>query len=696
MSQFSVVQTAVSGGAGLTPVNSCQTAALSSAVTTGNTLLVSILGYIDTTAATMTITDSESNVYTCDLLNAYNAGSSNVISNPASNAVPANVSYTGIWRASNVTGGSNLKVTATLSGSVTGLFAIAVGEISGILATSPVDGTPTANAGASGNPSASSFSTSYPTDFIFMSLCGTGGSGGASFTVPSGYSSFAGNETGASLAVDGGVAYLGVTAVQSSVNPTWTTTNFTNWVTATVAYKAYLIVQSTTQASGSGVNSVQTAAFGSAVTTGDTVLVQVMGDSFSASATVTITDTESNTYTCDLLNVYNAGASDIISNPTSTNVPATSTNPFIAVFRASNVTGGASFKVTVTLGGGATGKLYLAATEFTGLGSSPTIDSSSYGAASTGSPAITSFSTTNATDLMVLAFCGAGSALQIPAITSPSGYIALPLAELAEGVPCGNALYSIVSTTQSGITPTWTTSHITDCVAIALAYKIAASGTSPGQVTGLTVGGDATNPTTALDLSWSAPTTGTTPFTYTILQASTIGGTYTQIASGVSGTTYTNSSLTEGTEYAYKVEAVNAYGTGTASTAAAYATAPTAPTGLSLTPNVNPNEFSASYGAYSPNSNIQLAVNPYIIRWETPPGSGNWQNSGSAGTTYNSGALLTPGSQYGVEVSVIIASANSDWSGTVQGPWSSEVTMVTYPVPRDTLRQQSVMRSCTW
>ena len=155
---ISSVQSTNTGGAGLTASNSVQTSAFSSSVTTGNSILVVIFGYINTTATTVSLSDTESNTYTCDLLNAYNSGSSNVISNPGSNNVPAGVSWVGIWRASNVTGGSTFKVTITLGGSVQGLFAATAWEVSGLAATSPVDVTAN-SAGASGSPSSSTFTT---------------------------------------------------------------------------------------------------------------------------------------------------------------------------------------------------------------------------------------------------------------------------------------------------------------------------------------------------------------------------------------------------------------------------------------------------------------------------------------------------------------------------------------------------------
>jgi hypothetical protein len=233
-------------------------------------------------------------------------------------------------------------------------------------------------------------------------------------------------------------------------------------------------------------------------------------------------------------------------------------------------------------------------------------------------------------------------------------------------------------------------------VAIAVAYE-ASSGSTPATPTGLAVVNNATSPTTALNVSWNASSGATS---YILLRASSLAGTFTSLATGITGTSYVDnnggSGLTQGTEYAYEVEAVNSSGTSAASSGVAWATAPSAPTGLSLTPTTNPNEFNASWNAYSPNSNISLAINPYIVRFETPEGAGNWQSQFAAGTSVTTSPVLTPGAQYGVEVSVTIDSSNGDWSGTIQGPWSSEQTVNTYPIPKDTLVRQAVVRGCTW
>jgi autotransporter-associated beta strand protein len=77
--------------------------------------------------------------------------------------------------------------------------------------------------------------------------------------------------------------------------------------------------------------------------------------------------------------------------------------------------------------------------------------------------------------------------------------------------------------------------------------------TVPVAPTGLT----ATGTNGAIILNWTAPLTATG---YIVYQASVTGGPYTAIASGISGTTYTNTGLPSFTTYYYVVSATNAGG----------------------------------------------------------------------------------------------------------------------------------------
>jgi endo-1,4-beta-D-glucanase Y/fibronectin type 3 domain-containing protein len=85
-------------------------------------------------------------------------------------------------------------------------------------------------------------------------------------------------------------------------------------------------------------------------------------------------------------------------------------------------------------------------------------------------------------------------------------------------------------------------------------------------------------------LTWNASTGATS---YTVLRATVSGGPYTSVQTGITTTSFTNTSLTNGTTYFYVVRAVNAFGTsGNSNQASATPTAgtiPPAPTNLVAT-----------------------------------------------------------------------------------------------------------------
>jgi mannan endo-1,4-beta-mannosidase len=79
-------------------------------------------------------------------------------------------------------------------------------------------------------------------------------------------------------------------------------------------------------------------------------------------------------------------------------------------------------------------------------------------------------------------------------------------------------------------------------------------GTVPAAPTGLT----ATAGNAQASLSWTASSGATS---YTVKRATTSGGPYTDVATGVTSTSYTNTGLTNGTTYFYVVSATNSAGT---------------------------------------------------------------------------------------------------------------------------------------
>jgi hypothetical protein len=656
--------------------NSLQTGAFAATIPAGDTILITVFGEISTTPTTVAITDTAGNAYTCDILNAYNSGASNVISNPGSNNVPAGVSWVGKWRAYNASSAGSLKVTVTLGGAVTGLLAIVANDYSGV-AFSPVDVTAN-SAGASGSPSTGSLTTGYPADLIEVATAGTGGGSTPTFTVPAGFSVSTTNAA-ISSPIAGSVAYEIVGALQSSVNPTWSVTNFTQWVSAAVAYKADLIVQTTASAAASNVTTLSTSSFAAAVTTGNTVIVTLIGLMGTTSETIAISDSEGNTYTCRQFdcNGTSGTSNNPITNPATTNVPDLS--DFVGIWESANVTGGSGFTVSATIGGSKTAGMTLVAAEFMNLGSSATIDTTKNAyTASGGSYGPGSFSTSNAHDVIVLGFCGLPSSGVT--VAAPSGFSSLSSKTGTSPAYAGASCYQVVNATQSGASPDFTTTHLTDAVAIAVAYEASSGG--PPTPTGLAVVGDATNPTTALDVSWTASAGATS---YTLLRSAAIGGTFTTLASGITGTTYTDSGLTPGTEYAYEVEAVSGGGTSAASSAVAYATASAPPSALTATV-ISANEIDLSWTIPTLGSTLRLATpgNGYSVRMETPVGAANWSHVYTGNTAAFAGTGLTPGTPYGFEVSCEIEANNGDFLGGPTSAYSSEASGVTpfLPQPR--------------
>jgi len=194
------------------------------------------------------------------------------------------------------------------------------------------------------------------------------------------------------------------------------------------------------------------------------------------------------------------------------------------------------------------------------------------------------------------------------------------------------------------------------------------SGGAPPTPTGLAVTNDATNPTTVLDISWNSSSGATS---YNLLQSSTKGGTYSTVQTGISGTSTTVTGLTAGTEYAFQIEAVGSGGTSSASSGVAWATEATA--GLTLG-TVTATSIGMSFNF--PSLGATVTSSGVELRYEHPVGAANWTSLSIVTGSYTLTGL-SPDTQYGIEVANIIDSTNSDWSGTIQGPWGSELTVRT-------------------
>jgi len=85
-------------------------------------------------------------------------------------------------------------------------------------------------------------------------------------------------------------------------------------------------------------------------------------------------------------------------------------------------------------------------------------------------------------------------------------------------------------------------------------FTLTVNAVVPSTPTGLTATGTTTS---SISLSWNAVSGATS---YKVYRSTSLTGTYSQIASGLTSTTYTDSGLTPGITYYYKVTAVNSAG----------------------------------------------------------------------------------------------------------------------------------------
>ena len=420
-----------------------------------------------------------------------------------------------------------------------------------------------------------------------------------------------------------------------------------------------IVQTSPKSASTSDTDTSRSVTFSSSVTTGNTILLTVMGFLKTGSAsTYSVSDSEANAYTADMF-VYDGGT---ISNPAGSGTPANSA--WIGVWRASNVTGGSSFSVTITASQSSATSFVVVAQEVSGQ---PAINatSSSWSTSATSTQSTGTFSTTNADCLILIGMSGATvAAFTVTSPSSPWSSFNKQNGISGDAIG-GDCDYQITSGIQSGINPSWSTTLGVVYASMAIAYT---SVVPPAQVTGLNVAGDATNPTTALDLSWSTPSGS--PTSYTIQRASTLGGTFSTLATGVTGTTYVDSTCSPGTEYAYEVAGVNGVGTGTYSSAAANFTDPSAPGSLAATAESG-SQINVSWSAPSLGSTVSVVQ--YTLNRQTNGGSFSTIYTGSTASYSDTG--LSAGTTYGYEVDVEVEVTDTSGSG-LSGDLTSEFSAV--------------------
>jgi hypothetical protein len=163
----------------------------------------------------------------------------------------------------------------------------------------------------------------------------------------------------------------------------------------------------------------------------------------------------------------------------------------------------------------------------------------------------------------------------------------------------------------------------------------------------------------AIGLSWGAvmAPTNCTLSGYNVYASTTSGftpGSTNLVATGVTGTTYTNTGLTASTTYYYKVEAIDADGSSASSAqqsaetqAARCSAVPSAPTGLTATATSS-SAISVSWSAVTPPASC--TISGYSVYGSTTngftPASGNLLASGLTGTTYSNTGLTASTTYY--------------------------------------------------
>jgi fibronectin type 3 domain-containing protein len=167
-------------------------------------------------------------------------------------------------------------------------------------------------------------------------------------------------------------------------------------------------------------------------------------------------------------------------------------------------------------------------------------------------------------------------------------------------------------------------------------------------------------------LSWSAPASngGTAVTGYKVYQSTDNSNFGSPIATP-SGTSHTVTSLTNGTQYFFKVAAVNAVGDGsqTSSVNATPSTIPAVPTSLAASAANNDTQIVLTWSA--PTDTGGSAITGYRVKWGVTsgyPGNAAYINTGSTSATYTKTGL-TNGTQYSFAVAAVNAVNASDNSG---------------------------------
>ena len=197
--------------------------------------------------------------------------------------------------------------------------------------------------------------------------------------------------------------------------------------------------------------------------------------------------------------------------------------------------------------------------------------------------------------------------------------------------------------------------------------------TTPGLPTGLTV----TPASGSVVVTWTAPVDngGAAISSYRLQYKLSTATSWTQVNS-IGSPTYTQSSLTNGSAYDFRVMAVNSVGDGsyTESVSATPRTTPGAPTALTAT--FGPASAALTWTA--PTSNGGAAITDYTIQYKAATSS-TWLtfSDGVSGSTSGTVTGLTNGVAYNFQVAAVNAAGAGTYSST-----SSATPLATPDAPR--------------
>jgi fibronectin type 3 domain-containing protein len=228
-----------------------------------------------------------------------------------------------------------------------------------------------------------------------------------------------------------------------------------------------------------------------------------------------------------------------------------------------------------------------------------------------------------------------------------------------------NGVYTVVATglTATSYTDTGLSSGTTYYYAVTAANGSGSSPnsaqvnaiTAPAAPTGLAASGSSAQ----IALSWTASTGATS---YSVLRATTANGTYTTVATGLTGTSYTDTGLTSGTTYYYAVTATNGSGSSANSTQVSAITTPASPGNVTAT---------AGNGQVALNWSASTGASGYsVLRATSPNGTYTTVASGVTGTSYTDTGLSNGTTYY----YAVVATNGSGSSAN-----SSQVNALTAP-----------------